>query len=129
MWNIKLILQLIKFCTVGFSGMIVDFGTTWLCKEKLGINKYISNSVGFILAASNNYIWNRLWTFESKTENIPTEYISFLIVSIIGLALNNMFLWIFTDKLNINFYISKVLAIGLITLWNFFMNYFFTFHA
>ncbi len=109
--------------------MIVDFGTTWLCKEKLGINKYISNSVGFILAASNNYIWNRLWTFESKTENIPTEYISFLIVSIIGLALNNMFLWIFTDKLNINFYISKVLAIGLITLWNFFMNYFFTFHA
>ena len=40
--------------------MIVDFGMTWLCKEKLRWNKYLSNSIGFVLAATNNYIWNRL---------------------------------------------------------------------
>ena len=61
-----LILKFVKFCIVGFSGMVVDFGTTWLCKEKLGWNKYLSNSLGFVLAATNNYIWNRLWTFHSE---------------------------------------------------------------
>ncbi len=127
--DITIIYKLIKFCVVGFSGMVIDFSVTWLCKEKLRINKYISNSLGFILAATNNYIWNRLWTFKSYTENIPKEYTSFLIVSVIGLALNNLFLYLFTDKLKINFYISKVMAIALVTLWNFFMNYFFTFDA
>lgn len=127
--DITIIYKLIKFCVVGFSGMVIDFSVTWLCKEKLRINKYISNSLGFILAATNNYIWNRLWTFKSHTENIPKEYTSFLIVSVIGLALNNLFLYLFTDKLKINFYISKVMAIALVTLWNFFMNYFFTFDA
>ncbi|MCL1932749.1 MAG: GtrA family protein, partial [Candidatus Azobacteroides sp.] len=56
-------LKLLKFCVVGFSGMIIDFGTTWFLKEKIKINKYIANSCGFILAASSNYFWNRIWTF------------------------------------------------------------------
>ncbi len=124
-----LIYKLIKFCVVGFSGMIIDFGITWICKEKLRINKYVSNSIGFILAASSNYIWNRLWTFESKDSGITKEYASFLIVSTIGLALNNLCLYLFTDKLKINFYISKVMAIAIVTLWNFFMNYYFTFNV
>ena len=46
--------QFIKFCVVGFTGMVVDFGITFLCKEKLRLNKYISNSLGFVTAASSN---------------------------------------------------------------------------
>ena len=46
-----LIWKFVKFCVVGFSGMVVDFGVTWLCKEKLHWNKYLSNSLGFVLAA------------------------------------------------------------------------------
>lgn len=122
-----LILKLIKFCVVGFSGMIVDFGLTWLCKEKLKFNKYISNSIGFIIAATNNYIWNRLWTFGSVSQEISREYLSFILISAIGLLLNNLFIYLFNDRLKWNFYLSKVFAIGLVTLWNFFLNYFVTF--
>lgn len=119
--------RLLKFCAVGFSGMIVDFFFTWLCKEKLKWNKYISNSIGFVLAATNNYIWNRIWTFQSQGTEIVREYSSFLIISLVGLGINNAVIYLLHDRLKLNFYLAKILAIGVVTLWNFGMNYLFTF--
>ena len=122
-----LILKFLKFCVVGFSGMVVDFGFTWLCKEKFKWNKYVSNSIGFVLAATNNYIWNRVWTFQSDNANIPIEYGKFLMISVIGLGLNNLVLYLLHEKLKLNFYFAKLIAIGVVTVWNFVMNYRFTF--
>ena len=59
-----MILKFLKFIIVGFTGMVVDFSITILLKEKLKIHRYIANSAGFVLAASSNYLFNRLWTFE-----------------------------------------------------------------
>ena len=122
-----LIWKFVKFCVVGFSGMVVDFGVTWLCKEKFKWNKYLSNSLGFVLAATNNYIWNRLWTFQSTSAEIPVEYSKFLIIAIIGLGINNLVIYLLHDKLKLNFYLSKLIAVGVVTIWNFVMNYLFTF--
>lgn len=122
-----LLLKFIKFCVVGASGMIIDFGTTWVLKEKVKINKYIANSTGFILAATSNYLLNRLWTFQSGNSHIAKEYFSFMVISIIGLGINNLVLFLLTDKMKLNFYLSKLFAIGVVTIWNFFMNYLFTF--
>lgn len=127
MLNSIFILKFIKFCVVGFSGMIIDFGTTWLLKEKVKLNKYVANSTGFILAATSNYFLNRIWTFDSHNSSVETEYLSFLAISLVGLLLNNLFIYIFSDRYKINFYLSKAFAIGLVTLWNFGMNYLFTF--
>ena len=122
-----LVLKFIKFCAVGFSGMVIDFGTTWLLKEKVRVNRYIANSTGFILAATSNYIWNRFWTFQSENAHIVTEYFSFIIISVTGLVINNLLLYFFSDKMKFNFYLSKLIAIGVVTLWNFIMNYLITF--
>lgn len=122
-----LILKFLKFCVVGFSGMVVDFGVTWLCKEKFKWNKYVSNSLGFVLAATNNYIWNRWWTFQSDNANIPIEYGKFLVISVIGLGLNNLVVYLLHEKQKLNFYFAKLIAIGVVTIWNFVMNYRFTF--
>lgn len=122
------ILKFIKFCVVGASGMVVDFGVTWILKEKLKVNKYIANSTGFILAATSNYVWNRLWTFQSENSGIAVEYLSFIGISIIGLLINNIVIYILNDKLKITFYLSKLFAICVVTLWNFLMNFFFTFN-
>ena len=126
-WTI--LLRFIRFGIVGFSGMIVDFGVTGLCKEKLRWNKYLSNSLGFILAATNNYIWNRLWTFQSESQAVAREYISFVVIAVIGLGLNNLIIYLLHERLHLNFYLSKLIAIGCVTLWNFSMNYVFTFRA
>jgi putative flippase GtrA len=122
-----LLLKFLKFCIVGTSGMITDFGTTWILKEKVKINKYLANSTGFVLAATSNYLLNRFWTFQSENSHIAREYISFMVISTVGLGINNFVLFLLTEKMKLNFYISKLFAIGVVTIWNFFMNYLITF--
>jgi len=122
-----LLWKFLKFCIVGLSGMMLDFGTTWLLKERAKINKYIANSMGFILAATSNYLLNRFWTFHSANMQVATEYISFVLISVIGLGINNFVVFLLTDKMKLNFYLSKLFAIGIVTLWNFSMNDLITF--
>jgi putative flippase GtrA len=122
-----LLWKFLKFCMVGSSGMIIDFGTTWLLKEKVKVNKYLANSTGFILAATSNYILNRFWTFHSANRQVVSEYLSFIIISVIGLAINNFVVYILTERMKFNFYLSKLFAVGVVILWNFTMNYLITF--
>jgi putative flippase GtrA len=120
-----MILKFLKFGVVGFSGMVIDFLVTFLLKEKLGIHRYIASSSGFIVAATSNYILNRIWTFQSTSEGIALEYGSFIMVSVIGLGINNLFLFLFERRLN--FWVAKFFAIVVTVLWNFLANYYFTF--
>ena len=122
-----MIFKLLKFTLVGFSGLIIDFGITFICKEKVFLNKYISNSIGFAFAALSNYIFNRIWTFSSNNPELLIEFSSFLLVSIIGLFINTSILWQIHNNLKVNFYLSKFGAIVVTTLWNFLANYYFTF--
>jgi len=117
----------IKFCLVGGSGVFVDFGVTFLGKEILKLNKYIANSIGFIVAATSNYLLNRFFTFESDNPQFLQEYALFFGFSLIGLGINNVIIYLLHSKWKWNFYLSKLFAIGVVTLWNFVMNYFFTF--
>ena len=121
-----MIFKLFKFVIVGFSGMVIDFSITILLKEKFKIHRYISNSAGFTAAASSNYLFNRLWTFESNNPRVFVEYSSFIVISIIGLAINNLFLYLFEKKFK--FYLAKFSAIVVTTLWNFLANYYLTFN-
>ncbi len=121
-----MLIKFLKFGIVGFTGLIIDFSITYLLKEKVKIHRYISSSAGFTLAASSNYILNRIWTFESTNSKILLEYSSFLIISVIGLAINNLFLYLFEKKFR--FYLAKLFAIGITMIWNFTANYIFTFN-
>lgn len=119
--------KFLKFCVVGFSGTAIDFGLTWLCKEIFKVPKFLANAIGFVVAATSNYILNRTWTWGSTNEQVGVEYVKFFAVSLIGLGLNTLILYIFNEKLKLNFYLSKVIATGVVMLWNFFANNFFTF--
>ena len=127
MFNKAFIFKFIKFGAVGLSGMIVDFGITYLFKEKLKIHKYISNSLGFIVATGTNYTLNRLWTFNNHDPNTMTQFSKFFFISLIGLAMSNGIIYLLHEKLKWNFYFAKACAIGLVSLWNFFANYLYTF--
>lgn len=123
----EILFKFIKYCVVGGTGVFIDFGFTYLCKEKLKIAKYVSHSIGFTIAASSNYVLNRIWTFGSENPNISSEYLYFIVVSLGGLVITNVVIWIFHGKMKFNFYLSKLLAIGIATLWNFLANYHLTF--
>jgi len=120
-------LKFIKFCMVGFSGVFVDFGTTFVCKEYLKIQKYVANTMGFTLAATSNFFLNRIWTFHSVNPNIMLEFTRFFIIALIGLIINLLIIWAMSGKFRINFYVSKLVATLLVTLWNFLINAYYTF--
>jgi len=123
----EFLMKFLKFGVVGFSGVFVDFGFTAIAKEVFKIQKYVSNGIGFTIAATTNYLLNRWWTFQSHNPEVAVEYLKFIGISLIGLGINTAILWALVSKFNLNFYISKLGAIAVVTIWNFGMNYLFTF--
>ncbi len=125
--NNDLILKFLKFGVVGFSGVFVDFGITWVCREKIRLNQYLANSTGFMCAVVSNYLLNRVWTFESHDPSVALQFSKFLIASLIGLGLNNGIIYLLNERYRVNFYVAKLVATAAVTVWNFWANYTFTF--
>jgi putative flippase GtrA len=123
----ELFYKFLKFGLVGFSGVFVDFGITWLGRERLRLNQYLANSIGFAAAVLSNYALNRLWTFQSQDPNISMQFAKFLLASLVGLGLNNGLIYLLNGRLKMPFYAAKLLATALVMVWNFWANYTFTF--
>lgn len=121
------LIKLLKFMLIGIGGTAIDFGITFLLKEKAKVNKYIANSIGYTIAATSNYIFNRIWAFGDANPNIITQYLIFLIISLIGLGVLNLFIWILHEKFKTNFYVAKIIALFIVLIWTFSAHYFITF--
>lgn len=122
-----LFLKFLKFIIVGFSGVILDFSFTYLSKEKLKFNKYLANSIGFSMATISNFFLNHYWTFEKMVSAKIIEFGNFFVIALFGLGLNNLIIYFLNDQRKINFYQAKVVAIVIVSVWNFFANYLYTF--
>jgi len=122
-----LLLKFVKFGTVGFSGLAVDFGITWLCKEKLRIHRYVSSSLGFLVATGTNYVLNRYWTFHDQDPEYILQFGKFFLIATVGLALSNTIIYLLSERLKWNFYLAKACAVVIVSFWNFFANYLYTF--
>ena len=121
--------KLIKFGIVGFLGLCIDFGITYMLKEKLRVNKYIANTCGFSVAVVNNFCLNKFWTFNNtNTAAWKLQLARFVLFALIGLGINNVLLYFFHEKLNIKFYQAKGFSIVCVFFWNFFTNLLYNFH-
>lgn len=120
-------LKFIKFCIVGFAGVFIDFGITFVFKEVFKVQKYLANAIGFTTAATTNYIFNRIWTFQSHNPQVLQEFSRFFVIALIGLGINSLIIWAMSGKFKVNFYVSKLVATVIVTAWNFLINAYFTF--
>ena len=116
------------FLIVGLSGLLLDFGFTFICKEKVLLNKYLSNSIGFLISTISNYFLNRHFTFQSNNPDIVTEFYWYIVISIMALIIYNGIVWLGINKWKTNFYIAKLIGRVVFTFWNFFGHFFITFH-
>ena len=107
--------------------MTLDFAVTYLVKEKMRANRFLANGLGFLCGATNNWFFNRLWTFESSNPNVGQEYATFVLVASGGLAINSAMLWLLNVRLGLPFYFSKLGAVSVAVFWNFTGNYLVTF--
>jgi putative flippase GtrA len=125
--NEKMVDKFVKYSLVGILGTIIDFSLLIFQIEILKINLYIATIISFILAATSNHFWNRKFTFNSINPNIKKEYLKFILVSIIGIIINLIFIFIFFDILEIHYIFAKIIATIIVLAWNFLLNYHWTF--
>ena len=123
----ELIDKILKFGVVGMSGFIIDFGLTYLMKEKAHWHKYFASGLAFSIAATSNYFLNRIWTFQSHNKEVLVEYTKFIGVSVVGLLISLAILWVMHGWKEKHFYLSKLTAVFVVMFWNFIVNYLFTF--
>ena len=122
----ELILKFLKFSVVGFIGLFIDFGITYLFRERIKVNQYLANSLGFTSAVVSNFLLNKYWTFADSNPDVIYQFTKFLLISLGGLLISNGIIYLLNRR-NINFYIAKAIAIVVVVLWNFIMNYKYSF--
>ena len=74
--------QLLKFCAVGASGYAVNLAVFYVCVELLGLHHLVGATVAFIVAVTNNFWWNRHWTFRARSGRPGFQAARFFTVSI-----------------------------------------------
>jgi dolichol-phosphate mannosyltransferase len=119
-----------RFCIVGFSGVFVDMGFLYLLSDPTTLAWPLTRSkiIASELAIINNFLWNDLWTFGDIARRQPGKrqrfkrLIKFNIICLAGLILNVLFLNLFFNVFHLNRYVANLIAIALVTVWNFWIN-------
>ncbi|GAB4554279.1 MAG: hypothetical protein OHK0023_24300 [Anaerolineae bacterium] len=151
--------RFLKFLVVGAMGAAIDLGLTNLfmrfifrVQEGQLLPVVIAAIIGFTVAVSSNFIWNRYWTYpDSRSRRIRHQLAQFFLVSLVGLAVRAgvvaIFSPIFSDlvtrlvdahflhlnisnnelwKLGAN--LAVIMALILVAMWNFFANRYWTYN-
>lgn len=125
----KEFIRFLKFATVGAIGMGIDLSVLTLAREWLALSLSLAVGLGFTVAVISNFTWNRLWTFpESRERPLGSQLAQFIVVNIVGLGINEAVVLglhpIFSLLLHdpAAYLGAKVIAIGIVLFWNYFVN-------
>lgn len=119
-----------RFGLVGLSGVFVDMIVFYLLSDPTMLAWGLTRSkiIAAETAIINNFIWNDIWTFrdfssqqKGKRQRVK-RFIKFNIICLMGLILNVLILNFFFNGLGINRYLANLIAIAIVTLWNFWIN-------
>jgi putative flippase GtrA len=114
--------QLAKFCMVGVTGYAVNIAVYALLLNWANLNYRIAATGSFLVAVTNNYVWNRLWTFRHQRGHVAYQGFRFLIVSILVYGANLALLTVLVEVAGIGKIVSQAIAVVLVTPLNFLGN-------
>jgi dolichol-phosphate mannosyltransferase len=106
--------MLLKYCVVGASGYVVNLAVYSALVRGAGVHYLAAAVCSFLVAVTNNYTWNRLWTFRAHRGHVGLQGIRFLLVSVAALGANLACLQLLTD-LDLDKVVSQALAIVIAT--------------
>jgi dolichol-phosphate mannosyltransferase len=126
-----------RFCLVGLTGVVVDLGVFYLLRQVFELRFTRSLVISAEVAILNNFLWNDLWTFSDISRKQPggkqriKRFLKFNLVCLSGLILQALIANIVFNFFKLNNEISsliridilaKLVAIVLVTFWNFWFN-------
>lgn len=138
----KLIEQIMKFGVVGFVCFGIDYlvgiivlhiALLFLGDGQFTLCSQIASALGFTISVIANYILSFKFVFERKEDlNRKAEAVIFLVLSLIGLGLNNLIIWVCTGPIYENvaflqklsnysliYTAAKVIATAIVMVYNF----------
>lgn len=129
----KLINQIMKFGIVGALAFVIDYGVYVLLANGLQMNYLIANIFGFTLSLIFNYFMSMKFVFERKDDTDKRkEFITFTILSLIGLGINELIIFGCVDGVYLNSVFlqekidiglakqaGKIVATGIVMVYNF----------
>ena len=134
-----------KFAVVGAIGSVIDIGVMNLLTQVFHFPLVMGGSISFVCAVVNNFLGNRYWTYpDSRSRRIRHQFGMFFIVNAIGIAIRIPILKYVEPPLTVFFEgmsnlsldvadalaknATLLLAIGVVMLWNFFANRYWTYN-
>ncbi len=122
------LVRFLRFGVVGLSGLTVDMSFFYVFFGMMNLGLTRSTIFAAEIAILNNFIWNDCWTFGDLSRNqrqkrlVIKRFIKFNLVCTMGLILNVLLVNLFFNWLHVNAYVAKLMAIAIVTFWNFWIN-------
>ena len=119
LWENKLIRQIIRFGIVGGLAFIIDYGVYALLTQVFSVYYILASVISFSLSVIFNYILSITWVFDVNKKQGVKEFIVFIVLSVIGLLLNSLILYLSVELLHIHELIGKIIATIIVMIYNF----------
>ena len=123
----KLIEQIMKFSVVGVIAFIIDYGLLALLTEVFDVNYLVSATISFTVSVIFNYLASMRYVYTHKEDmSRRREFIIFVVLSVIGLGINNFLMWAGVELIawpdwiaERAYLIVKIFATAVVMVWNF----------
>ena len=119
--------QIIKFAVAGAIGACIEIGLFFFFIEFTGLHYLVANFIAISVAIMVNYVISQKWVFETGRHSKKKEFTFFIGVSMVALLLNQLLMLILVDSVELNMKVSKIVAIGLVAVYNYLAKKFFVF--
>ena len=134
-----------RFALVGALGAVIDFGMFNLLSWRFGVQEVLASIISYITGMASNFTWNRFWTYpESRSKHLAHQITQFTVVNLAGLLIRTLifatienplgafFIGLLDDPAipaeTIGHNVALGIAVGIVMLWNFFVNRFWTYN-
>ncbi|MDD6223880.1 MAG: GtrA family protein [bacterium] len=115
----KLVDQILKFGIVGGLAFLIDYGLLYILTEYLNIYYLISSVISFRVSLIFNYILSIKWVFDVTKKQTVKEITIFVVLSVMGLGINQVVMYVGSDLLKIHYMLTKLIATAIVMVWNF----------
>ena len=115
----KLIAQFMKFGIVGVIAFVIDYGVMIFLTEVFGVPYLISTTISFVVSVIFNYFASMRFVFKRKDDMSRRREFIFIVLSVCGLGINDLLMWLMVDSLYIDYRLSKIVVTVVVAVWNF----------
>ena len=115
----ELFLQIVKFGIVGILAAVVDVGVLTLLKEVFAVDVLFASAVSFSASVVVNYVCSMRFVFRGKQQSKWKEFLIFVCLSVGGLLLNQLIMWLGVEWLSAHYLLVKILAMLIVPIYNF----------